>query len=114
MNRKATIFLYDWPAGTLAETDEGYSFSYDSAYLTRLDAELISLTLNGRKNRLKPDDWLEFAQTLGLTDTQRNSIYRRFQSRFDKAITLIESSFLQEKACLSYIELMQERQARIG
>ena len=45
MNRKATIFLYDWPAGTLAETDEGYSFSYDSAYLTRLDAEPISLTL---------------------------------------------------------------------
>ena len=49
MNRKATIFLYDWPAGTLAETDEGYSFSYDSAYLTRLDAEPVSLTLNGRK-----------------------------------------------------------------
>ena len=78
------------------------------------DKEELALTLNGRKNRLKPDDWLEFAQTLGLTDTQRNSIHRRFQSRFNKAITLIESSFLQERACLSYIELMQERQARIG
>jgi serine/threonine-protein kinase HipA len=45
MNRKATIFLYDSLAGTLAETDEGYAFSYALAYLTRPNAEPISLTL---------------------------------------------------------------------
>ena len=32
-------------SGTLCETDEGYSFSYDEQYLRRKDASPVSLTL---------------------------------------------------------------------
>jgi serine/threonine-protein kinase HipA len=78
------------------------------------DNEELALTLNGRKNRIKPQDWLHFAQTLGLTTKQQANIHKRFQSRLEQAMALIDSSFLPKKACLSYIELMQERQARIN
>lgn len=43
--RKAFIYVCGVFAGTLAETDEGYSFAYDEAYLTMPDAPAVSLTL---------------------------------------------------------------------
>jgi serine/threonine-protein kinase HipA len=43
--RKAYVYVRNIFAGILAETDEGYSFSYDSEYLSREDASAVSLTL---------------------------------------------------------------------
>ena len=43
--RKAHIYIRDVFAGVLEETDDGYSFSYDSEFLKREDATPISLTL---------------------------------------------------------------------
>jgi hypothetical protein len=34
--------MYDSLAGTLRETSEGYSFTYDSEYLDRADAKAVS------------------------------------------------------------------------
>ncbi len=45
MNRRAKVHLHDEYAGQLAETDSGYSFAYDSNYLTKLDAQAVSKTL---------------------------------------------------------------------
>ena len=43
--RTAYVYIRNIFAGTLCETDEGYSFSYDEQYLSRKDASTVSLTL---------------------------------------------------------------------
>ena len=43
--RTAYVYVRDTFAGTLKETDSGYSFAYDSEYLMSGDASAVSLTL---------------------------------------------------------------------
>ncbi len=43
--RKAYVYVRDLFAGVLEETDEGYSFTYDSDYLRIIDITPVSLTL---------------------------------------------------------------------
>ncbi len=43
--RQGTVLVRNIPAGTLQETDIGYLFQYDPAYLKRPDASAVSLTL---------------------------------------------------------------------
>ena len=43
--RKAYVYVRDTYAGVLSETDSGYTFSYDRAYMLRADATAVSLTL---------------------------------------------------------------------
>ena len=43
--RTAYVYVRHIFAGTLTETDAGYSFTYDIAYLKREDASVISLTM---------------------------------------------------------------------
>ena len=44
--RTAYVYIRNVFSGTLCETDEGYSFSYDEQYLIRKDASPVSLTLS--------------------------------------------------------------------
>ena len=43
--RQTGVYVRDHFAGLIQETDEGYRFSYDSAYLTMDHASAVSLTL---------------------------------------------------------------------
>ena len=43
--RTALIYVRDQFAGILSETDEGYSFSYDTEYLNNPKASAVSLTI---------------------------------------------------------------------
>lgn len=43
--RTAHIYVRDQFAGILSETDEGYSFSYDTEYLNNPKASAVSLTM---------------------------------------------------------------------
>lgn len=43
--RRAYVYVRDSFAGTLKETDSGYSFIYDSEYLSNEKATAVSLTL---------------------------------------------------------------------
>lgn len=43
--RKGYVYVQDSFAGTIAETEDGYTFSYDTAYREREDAVAVSLTL---------------------------------------------------------------------
>jgi len=45
MDRRAKIFYQDKLAGYLSETDNGYSFHYDTFYLQSDQAKPISLTI---------------------------------------------------------------------
>ena len=43
--RQANVYVRNIFAGVLSETEEGYSFSYTSDYLSRDDSGAVSLTL---------------------------------------------------------------------
>ncbi|MBR1757963.1 MAG: HipA N-terminal domain-containing protein [Lachnospiraceae bacterium] len=43
--RKAYVYVYDQFSGILEETEDGYRFQYDPAYLKRDQASAVSLTL---------------------------------------------------------------------
>ncbi len=43
--RKGRVYIQNVYAGVIAETDEGYTFSYDKKYLQRENAVAASLTL---------------------------------------------------------------------
>lgn len=43
--RTAYVYVRNIYAGLLQETENGYSFQYDSEYLKREDASVVSLTL---------------------------------------------------------------------
>ncbi|RYF77725.1 MAG: phosphatidylinositol kinase [Cytophagaceae bacterium] len=45
MSRKADVWIGQVKAGCIAETDEGYVFSYDPSYLIEPSARPVSLTL---------------------------------------------------------------------
>jgi serine/threonine-protein kinase HipA len=45
MSRKGLVYFKDMLAGIIAETDEGYEFSYDDDYLRNKNAQSISLIL---------------------------------------------------------------------
>ncbi len=43
--KQAQVYMYDKFAGVLTESEHGYTFQYDMAYLSTQEAEAISLTL---------------------------------------------------------------------
>ena len=45
MSRKGLVYFQDALAGVLAETDDGYEFTYRMDYLEHKDAKPVSLTL---------------------------------------------------------------------
>jgi len=45
MSRKGLVYFQDTLAGVLAETDEGYEFTYQADYLKNKNAKPVSLTL---------------------------------------------------------------------
>ena len=56
--RTAYVYVRNVFAGTLLETDEGYSFSYDQTYLKDAQASAVSLTLSPFFDGLLPEGWL--------------------------------------------------------
>ena len=45
MSRKGLVYFQDTLAGVLAETDDGYEFTYQADYLENKNAKPVSLTL---------------------------------------------------------------------
>ena len=48
MNRRGLVYVNERLAGTLSETDDGFAFQYDAAYLADLTTAPISLTMPKR------------------------------------------------------------------
>ena len=56
--RKGYVYIQNHLAGIIAETEEGYTFSYTEEYLKRKDAVGVSLTLPG--NLMKQPYYFRF------------------------------------------------------
>ena len=103
---------------SMIQTDYGWSLSpaYDLlnvAILNPEDKEELALTIEGKKKKLKHEHFERFGEQLGLTQKQVNGVFDRFQKSKEKAISLINQSFLSEEMKLKYQAIMDERYARI-
>ncbi len=50
MNRKGFVYIHGKLAGTISETDDGYTFAYDTEYLAGKKCVPVSLTLPIRED----------------------------------------------------------------
>ena len=64
----------------------------------------MSLTLYGKKNKIKKKDFDMLAKSLSLTEKQKQNSYQSFLKKTDNAIWWIENSFLPK----NQIEKMQQ------
>ena len=77
------------------------------------DAEELALTLSGRKARLRLDDFLNAAKTMGLEENVVLRLIAGLQKALPKWQTLICDSFLSEEMKNRYEELVISRLSRL-
>lgn len=73
------------------------------------DQEELALTLNGRKSKLRLEDFLVAARTMGLEENVVLRLIASLQKALPKWQTLIRNSFLSEEMKSRYEELIQSR-----
>ncbi len=77
------------------------------------DKEEMALSLNGKKNRIKKEDFENFGGTIGLNNKQINNAFKRLISNKNLANDWIDKSFLSNKMKESYKNLMEDRYSRL-
>lgn len=77
------------------------------------DDEELALTLEGKKKKLKREHFERLGKGLDLTDRQIEGAFRRFFGNKAKSIEWINHSFLSEGYQEKYINLVNERYARM-
>lgn len=83
------------------------------AILLPEDKEELALTLGGKKNKLKREDFEQFGEMLSLTNTQINRTFRRFLNNKPKAMEWIRKSYLSTNMKIAYEELVEKRYQQI-
>lgn len=78
------------------------------------DKEEIALTLDGKKKRLKRENFENFGKALGLTSKQIAGTFKRMINNKEKAIYWINRSFLSKEMQTAFKALMEERYKQLG
>ena len=73
------------------------------------DGEELALTLNGRKRKLKKEDFQKSATTMGIEMVTVNKLISKQVKLQPKMIACIEDSFLDDDLKTSYINLLNSR-----
>ena len=77
------------------------------------DKEELALTLEGKKKKLKRENFENLAKVLDLTEKQVEGVFKRFAKNKAVANEWISNSFLSDDSKRKYTELLEERYARI-
>ncbi|MBT4789927.1 MAG: type II toxin-antitoxin system HipA family toxin [Halobacteriovoraceae bacterium] len=72
------------------------------------DIEQTALAINGKKNKLKKDDWISLALNMGLKESYVDVTIKRYKKFFPKMFSLIEKSFLTDENKELLKNLMRE------
>lgn len=91
-----------------------YEFSpaYDllnTAIVMPEDKEESALTINGKKSKLKRNDFNVLATSLKISDKALEAIYKRFEAVLPNWSSWIKQSFLSKETQLEYLELISEK-----
>jgi serine/threonine-protein kinase HipA len=77
------------------------------------DDEDLALTLNGKKKKLKRNDFVRFFSTLNLDEKQQLNIFRKMDKARAKWMDFIDMSFLSNENKIAYKELIADRFLRL-
>jgi serine/threonine-protein kinase HipA len=77
------------------------------------DEEELALTLNGKKKKIKKQDFVTAMKTQNIDEKQQNNIFNKMIKAFPQWLELIDKSFLSDVFKLQYKEIINERIARI-
>ena len=78
------------------------------------DKEELALSLNGKKSRLKLQDFLKASATMGIEDRVTLQLIVSLQKALPAWEKLISESFLSEEMKASYMNLVNERLGRLS
>jgi len=73
------------------------------------DNEELAINLNGKKRKLKKEDFEQLGETIGLNTKQIHGVYKRFSNNKHLALDWIQNSFLSAGYQEKYIELLEQR-----
>lgn len=86
----------------------------NAAIVNPADKDEMALTVNGKKSRLKRQDFIAFAANLGISNKIAENLMNKMLKVLPKWKTIIEDSFLSEELKLAYIQLIEERIKRFS
>lgn len=100
---------------SMLENEEG-NFLLSPAYdlvctflVIKNEDEQMSLSINGRKNKITKRDFDVLAEKLTLTEKQRENCYQSFLNKMDSAMWWIKNSFLPEEHKLKLMKVLAKR-----
>ncbi len=102
----------------LEQPDMGMTLSpaYDlvnTALVNPADDEEMALTLNGKKKKLKKQDFLEAMNTLKLEEKQQENIFKKMAKLLPQWEELIDQSFMSDEFKEQYKSILSERMKRL-
>ena len=77
------------------------------------DDEEMALTLNGKKKKLKKEDFIKLAESIGIEKIIVGRLINKYIKLLPKFKDLIFNSFLSEELQKDYFELLNERLDRL-
>lgn len=103
---------------SMIESKSGWTLSpaYDLlnvAIINPADKEELALTLSGKKSKFTRNHFIDFGTGLGLTEKQIQGAINRFSKNYQKALSLLNTSFLTKKMKQNYLDLLEERFSRL-
>lgn len=100
---------------SVLHTDQGINLSpsYDLLNVNLInpqDDEELALTLNGKKKKIKLDDFNELAKSMRIPETAVRNTYHKFSSNNKHVEELIKLSFLSSESKELYLEIWNKKQ----
>ena len=86
--------------------------SYDlvsTSLVIKDETEQMSLTINGKKNRITRKDFDALAKSLDINKKQKENIYKKFLTKNNNIEWWIKNSFLSETQKVKFIELIDSQ-----
>lgn len=100
---------------SMLEREDG-TFTLSPAYdlisttlVIKNESEQMSLTINGKRNKITKKDFDELGTNLSLNEKQISNCYETFQKKRENAVWWIVNSFLQQEQKSLFKELVSER-----
>jgi serine/threonine-protein kinase HipA len=83
-------------------------------FLTPDDLEESALTINGKKNKLKREDFEALTNNLGLPEKTYAKTIQRFEKSMPQVLEFIDYSFVSDDLKTNFKQLFQERLRRLS
>ena len=77
------------------------------------DKEEIALSFNGKKSNFRKSDFDKFSDSLGIVNTARENVYKKFHSGIKSLFEFIDISFLEQEMKEKYKDLLTNRISRL-